>query len=84
MSLDLSGCEFHDQQVLVKALATLACLRTLSLEGNPFTLVPSYPGFIIDSMQPLLYLDTQRVTPDQRHVFKGLSSEARGEAVSWP
>ncbi|CAL8254104.1 unnamed protein product [Boreogadus saida] len=83
VSLDLSSCEFEDQQVLAKALATLACLRTLSLEGNPLTLVPSYPGFMIDSMQSLLYLDTQRVAPDQRHGFKGLSSEARGEAVTW-
>ncbi|KAJ3604209.1 hypothetical protein NHX12_028950 [Muraenolepis orangiensis] len=82
VSLDLSWCEFQDQRVLAQALATLPSLRTLSLEGNPLSLVPSYPGFMIDSLQLLLYLDAQRVTPDQRHGFKGLSREYRERAVA--
>ncbi|CAL8248567.1 unnamed protein product [Merluccius merluccius] len=81
VSLDLSWCEFQDQRVLAQALATLACLRTLSLEGNPLTLVPSYPGFMIDSLQPLLNLDAQQIAPDQRHGFKGLSQELRDVVI---
>jgi len=83
VSLDLSWCEFRDQRVLARALATLGRLRTLFLEGNPLTLTPSYPGLTIDGLRPLLYLDGQRISPDQRHGFKGLASEARGEAVTW-
>uniref|UniRef100_UPI003AABAA05 leucine-rich repeat-containing protein 43-like n=1 Tax=Centroberyx gerrardi TaxID=166262 RepID=UPI003AABAA05 len=73
VSLDLSGCEFEAQRVLVEALATLPCLRTLLLEGNPLTLAPSYPGFTLDALPRLLYLDASRVTPEERHRFRGLA-----------
>uniref|UniRef100_A0A8C2Z237 Uncharacterized protein n=1 Tax=Cyclopterus lumpus TaxID=8103 RepID=A0A8C2Z237_CYCLU len=58
VSLDLSDCEFKAQQALLSALSTLTCLRTLVLEGNPFTLAPSYPGFTVDSLPQLSCLDT--------------------------
>lgn len=62
--LDLSDCEFKDQQALLSALSTLTCLRTLVLEGNPFTLAPSYPGFTVDSLPQLSCLDTSWIDPD--------------------
>ncbi|XP_041692233.1 leucine-rich repeat-containing protein 43-like isoform X3 [Coregonus clupeaformis] len=73
VSLDLSWSGFQGQQALVDALATLPCLRTLVLEGNPLTFTPSYPGFILDSLPRLLYLDATRVTPDDHHRFGGLA-----------
>ncbi|XP_029915160.1 leucine-rich repeat-containing protein 43-like [Myripristis murdjan] len=73
VSLDLSGCDFRDQQALLEALATLPCLRTLLLEGNPFTLALSYPGFTVDSLPWLLYLDASQITPEERHRFRGLA-----------
>ncbi|KAM3867489.1 leucine-rich repeat-containing protein 43-like [Diretmus argenteus] len=73
VSLDLGGCEFQVQQALVNALTTLPCLRTLVLEGNPLTLAPSYPGFTLDSLPGLFYLDASQITPEQRHHFRGLA-----------
>ncbi|CAB1321969.1 unnamed protein product, partial [Coregonus sp. 'balchen'] len=73
VSLDLSWSGFQGQQALVDALATLPCLRTLVLEGNPLTFTPSYPGFILDSLPRLLYLGATRVTPDDHHRFGGLA-----------
>uniref|UniRef100_A0A3B4Y5B3 Leucine rich repeat containing 43 n=1 Tax=Seriola lalandi dorsalis TaxID=1841481 RepID=A0A3B4Y5B3_SERLL len=70
--LDLSDCEFQDQQALLSALSTLPCLKTLILEGNPFTLAPSYPGFTVDSLPQLSCLDTSRISPEERHRFRGL------------
>ncbi|XP_023266407.1 leucine-rich repeat-containing protein 43-like [Seriola lalandi dorsalis] len=71
--LDLSDCEFQDQQALLSALSTLPCLKTLILEGNPFTLAPSYPGFTVDSLPQLSCLDTSRISPEERHRFRGLA-----------
>ncbi|KAM4616795.1 leucine-rich repeat-containing protein 43-like [Polymixia lowei] len=81
VSLDLSWCEFQEQQALVNALTTLPCLRTLVLEGNPLTLAPSYPGFTIDSLPRLFYLDASRITQEDRYRFRGLAkmSELIGE-----
>ncbi|KAM6954425.1 leucine-rich repeat-containing protein 43-like [Aplochiton taeniatus] len=73
VSLDLSWCGFEGQRDLVEALATLPCLRTLVLEGNPTALVPSYPGFIIDRLPGLFHLDASRITADDRHSFRGLA-----------
>ncbi|XP_036791796.1 leucine-rich repeat-containing protein 43 isoform X1 [Oncorhynchus mykiss] len=73
VSLDLSWSGFQGQRALVDALVTLPCLRTLVLEGNPLTFTPSYPGFILDSLPRLLYLDATRVTPDDHHRFEGLA-----------
>lgn len=79
-SLDLSWCGFQGQQALVNALTTLPCLRSLVLEGNPLTLTPSYPGFTLDSLPRLFYLDASRVTPEDRHNFRGLAKMS-GETV---
>ncbi|XP_040897934.1 leucine-rich repeat-containing protein 43-like [Toxotes jaculatrix] len=71
--LDLSDCGFQDQKALLSALSTLPCLKTLVLEGNPFTLVPSYPGFTVDSLPQLSCLDTSWISPEERHRFRGLA-----------
>ncbi|XP_037832888.1 leucine-rich repeat-containing protein 43-like [Kryptolebias marmoratus] len=72
--LDLSDCEFLDQRALLGALSTLSCLKTLLLEGNPFTLAPSYPGFTVDSLPQLACLDTSWISAEERHCFRGLAS----------
>ncbi|KAM4577102.1 leucine-rich repeat-containing protein 43-like [Odontesthes bonariensis] len=74
VGLDLSDCEFQDQQKLLKALRTLPCLKTLALEGNPITLAPAYPGFTVDSLPQLACLDGSRIFPDERHNFRGLAN----------
>ncbi|XP_028314207.1 leucine-rich repeat-containing protein 43-like isoform X3 [Gouania willdenowi] len=74
VSLDLSDCEFQSQRVLLRALSTLPQLRTLMLEGNPFTLTPSYPGLTVDSLPQLTYLDQSRISHHQRHLFRGLAT----------
>ncbi|XP_034548659.1 leucine-rich repeat-containing protein 43-like [Notolabrus celidotus] len=71
--LDLSDCEFQDQQALLKALSTLPCLRTLLLEGNPFTLASCYPGFTVDSLPQLSCLDALWISPEERRRFGGLT-----------
>ncbi|XP_069379812.1 leucine-rich repeat-containing protein 43 isoform X2 [Paralichthys olivaceus] len=71
--LDLSDCEFEDQRALLSALTTLPCLKTLVLEGNPFTLAPSYPGSTVDTLPRLSCLDNSWITPEERHRFKGLA-----------
>ncbi|XP_070819956.1 leucine-rich repeat-containing protein 43-like [Chaetodon trifascialis] len=71
--LDLSDCEFQDQQALLNALSTLPCLRSLVLEGNPFTLASCYPGFTVDSLPRLSFLDASWISPEERHRFKGLA-----------
>ncbi|XP_036954192.1 leucine-rich repeat-containing protein 43-like isoform X1 [Acanthopagrus latus] len=71
--LDLSDCEFQDQQVLMNALRTLPHLRTLVLEGNPFTLASCYPGFTLDSLPQLSYLDGSWISPEERQCFRGLA-----------
>lgn len=80
MCLDLSDCEFQDQQSLLKALSTLPCLRTLVLEGNPFTLAPCYPGFTVDSLPQLSCLDGSWISPEERHCFRGLAKKS-GETL---
>ncbi|XP_044052300.1 leucine-rich repeat-containing protein 43-like isoform X2 [Siniperca chuatsi] len=71
--LDLSDCGFQDQQALLNALSTLPCLRTLLLEGNPFTLASCYPGFTVDSLPQLTCLDASWISPEERHCFRGLA-----------
>ncbi|XP_059193563.1 leucine-rich repeat-containing protein 43-like [Centropristis striata] len=70
--LDLSDCEFQDQRALLNALRTLPFLRTLVLQGNPFTLAPSYPGFTVDSLPQLSCLDASWIAPEERRCFRGL------------
>ncbi|XP_041792380.1 leucine-rich repeat-containing protein 43-like [Chelmon rostratus] len=71
--LDLSDCEFQDQQALLNALCTLPCLKSLVLEGNPFTLASCYPGFTVDSLPQLSFLDASWISPEDRRRFKGLA-----------
>ncbi|KAG7223410.1 hypothetical protein INR49_015513 [Caranx melampygus] len=71
--LDLSDCEFEEQQALLSALTTLPCLKTLVVEGNPFTLAPSYPGLTVDSLPKLSYLDNSWISPEDRHRFRGMA-----------
>ncbi|XP_058231359.1 leucine-rich repeat-containing protein 43-like [Hemibagrus wyckioides] len=73
MSLDLSWSGYTEQYALVDVLSQLPRLRSLVLEGNPLTLTTSYPGFTLDSLLHLLYLDGNQVTPDDRHRFSGLA-----------
>ncbi|XP_036453822.1 leucine-rich repeat-containing protein 43-like isoform X2 [Colossoma macropomum] len=72
-SLDLSWSGFTEQCVLVEALSALPHLQSLVLKGNPLTLTPSYPGFVLDSLFRLLYIDGRRVTPEDRLRFSGLA-----------
>ncbi|XP_077417059.1 leucine-rich repeat-containing protein 43-like [Vanacampus margaritifer] len=72
--LDLSECDFQEQRPLLKALGTLPCLRTLVLEGNPFTLAPSYPGFAVDALPRLSYLDAAWIAPEERHRYRGMAA----------
>ncbi|KAK2902067.1 hypothetical protein Q8A73_011813 [Channa argus] len=71
--LDLSDCEFQEQQTLLNALSTLPGLKTLVLEGNPFTLASSYPGVTVDSLPRVSYLDASWISPDERCRFRGLA-----------
>ncbi|XP_035022256.2 leucine-rich repeat-containing protein 43 [Hippoglossus stenolepis] len=71
--LDLGDCEFEDQRALLSALTTLPCLKTLVLEGNPFTLALSYPGLTVDTLPQLSCLDDSWIAPEERHRFKGLA-----------
>lgn len=79
MCLDLSNCEFEDQQALLGALSTLPSLRTLVLEGNPFTLAPSYPGFTVDTLPRLSCLDTSWISAEERHRFRGFANNGTCE-----
>ncbi|KAL6465749.1 hypothetical protein MHYP_G00258820 [Metynnis hypsauchen] len=72
-SLDLSWSGFTEQCALMEALFALPCLQSLILEGNPLTLTPSYPGFVLDSLFRLLYIDGRQVTPEDRLRFSGLA-----------
>ncbi|KAJ8286261.1 hypothetical protein GJAV_G00036400 [Gymnothorax javanicus] len=73
VSLDLSWCGFVEQLVLVDSLSSLPQLRALSLEGNPLTLSPSYPAFLLSSLPKLLHIDGRHVTSDDHHRFHGLA-----------
>ncbi|XP_060763099.1 leucine-rich repeat-containing protein 43-like [Neoarius graeffei] len=73
MSLDLSWSGYTKQYALVDALSRLPHLQNLVLEGNPLTLTTLYPGFTLDSLVHLQYLDGNQVTPDDRHRFSGLA-----------
>lgn len=80
MSLDLSWSGYTEHYALVDALSRLPHLRNLVLEGNPLTLTTLYPGFTLDSLVHLLYLDGNQITPDDRHRFSGLA-QLRGNII---
>ncbi|NWW87254.1 LRC43 protein, partial [Rhynochetos jubatus] len=75
VSLDLSFNNFTDLVGLVSQLSSLQRLRVLVLQGNPLALIPTYRGFLVDSLPKLSILDDIRVGPDERHQFRGLARQ---------
>ncbi|CAM9533272.1 unnamed protein product [Bubo scandiacus] len=75
VSLDLSFNNFTDLLGLVSQLSSLQKLRVLVLQGNPLALIPTYRGFLVDSLPRLCILDDIRIGPDERHQFHGLARQ---------
>uniref|UniRef100_A0A8V5H4W5 Uncharacterized protein n=1 Tax=Melopsittacus undulatus TaxID=13146 RepID=A0A8V5H4W5_MELUD len=75
VSLDLSFNNLTDLLGLVSQLSSLEKLRILVLKGNPLALIPTYRGFLVDSLPKLSILDDIHVGLDERHQFLGLASE---------
>ncbi|XP_010158538.1 PREDICTED: leucine-rich repeat-containing protein 43 [Eurypyga helias] len=75
VSLDLSFNNFTDLVGLVSQLSSLQKLRVLVLQGNPLALIPTYRGFLVDSLPKLSILDDIYVGPDERHQFHGLAKQ---------
>ncbi|XP_055092948.1 leucine-rich repeat-containing protein 43 isoform X3 [Symphalangus syndactylus] len=73
VSLDLGFNDLTDLQSMVASLRTLRHLRLLVLQGNPLALVPYYRGLAIDSLAQLCVLDDITVSPNEKHLFRGLS-----------
>ncbi|XP_073864312.1 leucine-rich repeat-containing protein 43 isoform X10 [Macaca fascicularis] len=73
VSLDLGFNDLTDLQSMVASLRTLRHLRLLVLQGNPLALVPYYRGLTIDSLAQLCVLDDITVSPNEKHLFRGLS-----------
>ncbi|KFQ83553.1 Leucine-rich repeat-containing protein 43, partial [Phoenicopterus ruber ruber] len=75
VSLDLSFNNFTDLLGLVSQLSSLQKLRVLVLQGNPLALIPTYRGFLVDSLPKLSVLDDIHIGPDERHQFHGLARQ---------
>ncbi|NWQ98064.1 LRC43 protein, partial [Burhinus bistriatus] len=75
VSLDLSFNNFMDLLGLVSQLSSLQKLRVLVLQGNPLALIPTYRGFLVDSLPKLSILDDIHIGPDERHQFHGLARQ---------
>ncbi|KAM6340696.1 leucine-rich repeat-containing protein 43 [Alca torda] len=75
VSLDLSFNNFTDLLGLVTQLSSLQKLRILVLQGNPLALIPTYRGFLVDSLPKLSILDDIHIGPDERHQFHGLARQ---------
>ncbi|XP_010022914.1 PREDICTED: leucine-rich repeat-containing protein 43, partial [Nestor notabilis] len=75
VSLDLSFNNLTDLVGLVSQLSSLEKLRILVLKGNPLALIPTYRGFLVDSLPKLCILDDIHVGFDERHQFLGLASQ---------
>ncbi|NXH17362.1 LRC43 protein, partial [Bucco capensis] len=75
VSLDLSFNNFTDLLGLVSQLSSLQKLRILVLQGNPLALIPTYRGFLVDSLSKLSILDDIHIEPDERHQFHGLARQ---------
>ncbi|XP_065548630.1 leucine-rich repeat-containing protein 43 isoform X2 [Lathamus discolor] len=75
VSLDLSFNNLTDLLGLVSQLSGLEKLRILVLKGNPLALIPTYRGFLVDSLPKLSILDDIHVGFDERHQFLGLASQ---------
>ncbi|XP_042661611.1 leucine-rich repeat-containing protein 43 [Tyto alba] len=76
VSLDLSFNNFTDLLGLVSQLSSLQKLRVLVLQGNPLALIPTYRGFLVDSLPKLSILDDIHIGPDERHQFHGLARQS--------
>ncbi|NXC58845.1 LRC43 protein, partial [Aleadryas rufinucha] len=75
VSLDLSFNSLTDLLGLVSQLSTLQNLRILVLQGNPLALIPTYRGFLVDSLPKLSILDNIHIWPDERQRFHGLAGQ---------
>ncbi|NXB19241.1 LRC43 protein, partial [Rhagologus leucostigma] len=75
VSLDLSFNSLTDLLGLVSQLSTLQNLRILVLQGNPLALIPTYRGFLVDSLPKLSILDDIHIWPDERQQFQGLARQ---------
>ncbi|XP_068064592.1 leucine-rich repeat-containing protein 43 isoform X1 [Anomalospiza imberbis] len=75
VSLDLSFNSLTDLLGLVSQLSTLQNLRILVLQGNPLALIPTYRGFLLDSLPKLSILDDIHIWPDERQQFHGLARQ---------
>ncbi|NXJ85700.1 LRC43 protein, partial [Trogon melanurus] len=75
VSLDLSFNNLTDLLGLVSQLSSLQKLRVLVLQGNPLALIPTYRGFLVDSLPKLAILDDINVEPDERHKFRSLARQ---------
>ncbi|NXJ35755.1 LRC43 protein, partial [Ciconia maguari] len=75
VSLDLSFNNFTDLLGLVSQLSSLQKLRVLVLQGNPLALIPTYRGFLVDSLPKLSILDDIQIGHDERHQFHGLARQ---------
>ncbi|XP_014816885.1 PREDICTED: leucine-rich repeat-containing protein 43 [Calidris pugnax] len=75
VSLDLSFNNFTDLMELVSQLSSLQKLRVLVLQGNPLVLIPTYRGFLVDSLPKLSFLDDIHIGPDERLQFHGLAKQ---------
>ncbi|XP_039328009.1 leucine-rich repeat-containing protein 43 isoform X4 [Saimiri boliviensis] len=73
VSLDLGFNDLTDLQSMLASLRTLRHLRLLVLQGNPLALVPYYRGLTVDSLAQLCVLDDITVSPNEKHLFRGLS-----------
>ncbi|KAK2537832.1 Lrrc43 isoform A [Columba livia] len=75
VSLDLSFNNLTDLLGLISQLSSLQKLRILLLQGNPLALIPTYRGFLVDSLPKLSILDDIYIWPDERHRFHGLARQ---------
>uniref|UniRef100_A0A8C9N4E8 Leucine rich repeat containing 43 n=1 Tax=Serinus canaria TaxID=9135 RepID=A0A8C9N4E8_SERCA len=80
VSLDLSFNSLTDLLGLVSQLSTLQNLRILLLQGNPLALIPTYRGFLVDSLPKLSILDDIYIWPEERQQFHGLAKQPGDEA----
>lgn len=59
MSLDLSHNDVTDLPAVLSQLKQLSQLKTLSLKGNPASLLPGYHDMVLQQLPQLIYLDGQ-------------------------
>ncbi|NXX29840.1 LRC43 protein, partial [Nicator chloris] len=75
VSLDLGFNSLTDLLGLVSQLSTLQNLHILVLQGNPLALIPTYRGFLVDSLPKLSILDDIHIRPEERQQFHGVSRQ---------